>query len=381
MKNTKKLIIVMIIIIFIICIISTILVYLSKKDSEKEITRKIEQGIGDPIEVEYLSEQLNDPTKFFSVENCIKNNLDESFVAEDMNILNEDRIASYAVKGKINEDDENIYVIVRVDNENMTYSIERINNVNDLNQIDLSTDITEINDNGNNTFEYMTISSEDMCRKYLEDFMQKELTNAEEAYSLIDEEYKSIRFPTFEEYQEYIDEYEEVLQNAILSKYSVNMKDDYTEYILVDNYNTSYTVKARGIWDYTIRLDNYTIKIDTYEENYKKLSEEQKVQTNVNIFLQMINTKDYSHAYTLLDERFKNNNFDTLDKFKEYVNNNFFNYNINTTSDISINKEGNNYIYETTIRSGAGSAAETKKLTIIMQLQEGTNFKMSFNAE
>ena len=211
--------------------------------------------------------------------------------------------------------------------------------------------------------------------------VQKELNDPEEAYSLIDEEYKSIRFPTFEEYQAYIEEYQGILQNASLSQYSVEMKEDYTEYILVDNYNTSYTIKAEGIWDYTIRLDNYTIKVDTYEEDYNQLSEEQKVQTNVQIFLQMINTKDYRHAYAVLDETFRNNNFNTLDSFHEYVNNNFFEYNLNTTSNIRVNKEGNTYIYETTIKSGAGSAAETKAFMVIMQLQEGTDFKMSFNIQ
>ena len=116
-------------------------------------------------------------------------------------------------------------------------------------------------------------------------------------------------------------------------------------------------------------------------EEYKKSSIDQKIQANVYIFLQMINTKDYSHAYELLDETFRNNNFDTLDKFKEYVNANFFDYNLNTTSNVDINNEGSTYIYETKIRSGAGSAAETKNLTVIMQLKEGTDFVMSFSLE
>ena len=220
-----------------------------------------------------------------------------------------------------------------------------------------------------------------MCRKYLEDFRQKELNNPEEAYSMLDEDYRNERFPTFEEFQEYVNSCRYMIQYSSLSKYDVEIKDNYTEYILVDNYNNSYTIRTTGIWDYTILLDNYTIKVDTYEEEYNKLSIEQKIQANVYIFLQMINTKDYRHAYELLDETFKNNNFDTLDKFKEYVNENFFDYNLNTTSNVDISNEGNTYIYETVIRSGAGSAAETKNLTVIMQLKEGTDFVMSFSLE
>ena len=94
----------------------------------------------------------------------------------------------------------------------------------------------------------------------------------------------------------------------------------------------------------------------------------------------MINTKDYRHAYELLDSNFKNNNFDTLEKFKQYIQNNFFNYNLNST-DITIKEEGNYYIYETVIKSDSSRAAETKGLNIIMKLQEGTDFVMSFSLD
>ncbi len=382
MENKRKLIIIIGVIVLIICVICIVLLFCLKGNNPSYIDPKdVPEGEGDLLNVEYTSEKLNDPTKFFSVENCIKNNLDENFIAEDMNILNEERIASYAVRGKIGENGEDVYLIVRVDNENSTYTIEEVSDVDDIDRINLETDITQISDNGNNTFEYTTISGEDACRMYLKDFVQKELNNPEEAYSMIDEEYKQERFPTFADYQEYVNGYRTVLENAVLSQYSVEIKDDYVEYILVDNYNTSYTVRAKGVWDYTILLDNYTIKIGTYEEEYSKLKPEQKIQGNVYIFLQMINTKDYSHAYELLDETFRNNNFDTLDKFKEYVNSNFFNYNLDTASEVDISNEGSTYIYETTIRSGAGSAAQSKHLTVIMQLKEGTDFVMSFSLE
>ena len=387
MEKRKKIIIIIGIVVLIICIIcAVLLVYLNKdKSNVSEMEKYIEMGenppVGDEVIIEYNSERLKDPTKFFSVENCIKNNIDPNFFAEDMNILNTERIASYAVKGRIGENAEDIYFLVRIDNENSTYSIEEVENINDINNINLETDITEINDNGNNIFEYTTITTEEMCRRYLQDFTQKELNNSEEAYSMLDIEYKNERFPSFEEYQEYIELCRNRIQYTTLSKYSVEIKDNYTEYILVDNYNNSYTVRATGIWDYTILLDNYTIKVDTYEEEYNKQSTEQKIQANVYIFLQMINTKDYRHVYELLDETFKNNNFDTLDKFKEYINENFFDYNLNTTSNVDISNEGSTYIYETVIRSGAGSAAETKNLTVIMQLKEGTDFVMSFSLE
>lgn len=382
MNNTKKLLIIIgiVIVICIICIIAMLI--LNKNNSNDNInTENLTDAERGPEYVNYVAERLNDPTKFFSVEKYIKDNFDENFVADDMNILNEEIITSYAVQGRVGDSQENVYFIFRVDNDNNTFSIEKVSNVSSLSEINLETDITSIENTGNNEFEYTTISSEEMCRIYLSDFVQKELNNPEEAYSMIDEIYKAERFPTYEDYQEYLNAYRNVLENSVLSKYSVEIKDTYTEYILVDNYNTSYTLRATGVKDYKILLDNYTIKVDTYEEEYSKLQDQDKVQANVYTFLQMINTKDYKHAYEVLDDTFKQNNFDTLDKFKEYVDTNFFSYNLNTTANVDINNEGSTYIYKTKIKSDVGRAAEEKNLTVIMQLKEGTDFVMSFSFE
>lgn len=389
MSKNKKLIIAIAIILVIIAIVTITIILINNK-KEGTIYRNSDgtvEVLPEPeMDIEYAKKELREPTEFFSVEKCIQDNVD-GFSAEKMNYLQGQRIMTYSVYGRINSEDNTEtlekYYIVRVDLENMTYELEEMDDsvYENIDQIKLEDDETEIPNNGNNTFEYEAVSDEEMCRKYLEDFRQKELNNPEEAYSMLDEEYRNERFPTFEEFQEYVNSCRDMIQYSSLSKYDVEIKDNYTEYILVDNYNNSYTIRTTGIWDYTILLDNYTIKVDTYEEEYKKSSIDQKIQANVYIFLQMINTKDYSHAYELLDETFRNNNFDTLDKFKEYVNANFFDYNLNTTSNVDINNEGSTYIYETKIRSGTGSAAETKNLTVIMQLKEGTDFVMSFSLE
>lgn len=384
MDKTKKTIIIIAIVILTIAIgiIITIVVLNNKKEGTiyKNGDGTVEVLPEPKMDLEYEQKELREPTEFFSVEKCIQDNV-EGFSAEKMNYLQGQRIMTYSVYGRINSEEK--YYKVRVDMENMTYELEEISDdiYENLSQIKLEDDETEIPNKGDNIFEYEAVSNVDMCRKYLEDFRQKELNNPEEAYSMLDEDYRNERFPTFEEFQEYVNSCRYMIQYSSLSKYDVEIKDNYTEYILVDNYNNSYTIRTTGIWDYTILLDNYTIKVDTYEEEYNKLSIEQKIQANVYIFLQMINTKDYSHAYELLDETFRNNNFDTLDKFKEYVNTNFFNYNLNTTSNMDISNEGSTYIYETKIRSGAGSVAETKNLTVIMQLKEGTDFVMSFSLE
>lgn len=387
MKDSKKMIIICIIVVLIICVICGVLLYLSNnKDNgnanevQQQLTDENGSPIGDTVDVEYSNERLNDPTRFFSVEKYIQDNYNENFVAEDMNVLYSERITSYAVQGRIGDNSENkVYFIFRADPQNSTYSMEEQDNVNSLDSIDLRTDITEINNTGNNTFEYTTVNSEQMCRIYLNDYKDKELNNPEEAYSMLDDEYKKIRFPTYEDFQEYLNEYRNIIQNSVLTSYYSEIKDDYTEYILVDNYNNSYTVRSTGIWDYKIMLDNYTIKVDTYEKEYNNLDDEAKVQANIHIFLQMINTKDYTHAYEKLADGFKSNYFNTLESFEDYMKNNWFSYNI--LADIDISEEANSYVCNVTLRDGAGSAANQTNKTIIMQLREGTDYVMSFTVE
>lgn len=381
MGKQKRLIILISIILFVICILGISLLILNRNDSKKQAEENLKNGEGDPETIIYNMEILDDPTKFFSVEDAIKKHINENFVAEDMRILNGMRIVSYSVKGKLRDVEEELYFIFRVDMQNNTFDIEEVKNVKNIDSINLENNITEILDNGNNYFEYSTVNTEEMCRKYLQDFKEKELTNPQEAYLMLDEEYKNIRFPTYDIYLDYLNNCRNMIEESVLIQYYAESKEDYNEYILVDNYENAYTIRTKGIWDYKIMLDNYTIKVDSYEENYAKLSDEEKIQANVHIFLQMINTNDYNHAYELLDNTFKTNNFETLDKFKEYMNNNFFKYNLDTASEVLIQNQGSTYIYETVIRSSAASAAQRKNLTVIMQLREGTDFVMSFSVE
>lgn len=373
---------IILIVIIILCSICGIAIYILKQnktgiiETENEATGEI---IGDE-KVEYKANNLNDPVKFFSIQSCIQNNIDSSFIAKDMNLLEGDRIYSYSVYGST-ETKEKIFYIFRVDIENMTFLLEDVSdNYSNINNINLETKIEKIEENGKNTFEYITMSNEDICRFYLENFTTLELKNTEEAYSMLNEDYKEERFVTFDNYKEYVNECKEIIEISVLTKYSVEYFDDYIRYTLVDTYNNTYIIEATGVMNYTVKLDNYTIKVENYNEDYSNLSDDNKVQTNVYIFLQMINTKDYNHAYELLDNTFKNNNFNTIQKFKEYIKNNFFNYNLDVR-EVTIKQEGNYYIYETTIKSNSGNDAEAKTLTVIMQLKEGTDFVMSFNVE
>ncbi len=327
--------------------------------------------------INYQLNNVRDPVAFYSVEKAIKKYNDENFTAEKMKYLEGKRINSYLVEGKSKNENKKCFIL-KVDIYNLTCEINEIKS-NSINEIKLEIEEKEIQENGNNNFEYIQMSYEDMARMYYKEIIQMELNDYEKAYSMLDEKYKGIRFPTIESYKKYIEEMQDILKNSVISKYNFEEKEEYREYILVDNFNNSYTIRATGVKEYKILLDNYTIKVDTYEEEYNKQEEEEKVKYNIYIFIQMINTKDYSNAYTLLAKGFKDNYFKTEKAFEEYMKDKWFNYNLQT--ELNIKQEGKNYVCDLTLRDGPGAASKQANKTIIMQLKEGTDFVMSFTVE
>lgn len=267
--STKKQKLIMVIVFLIILLIALLITLKVLDDKEKENVEgtihvtssgRAEALPEGDMNIKYDPKELREPTEFFSVEQCIKNNLNENFKAEKMNYLQGERIITYSVFGtislsNINEVEEK-YLEVRVDMSNMTFEIKDLsnNNYENINQIELKDDETAIVDNGNNSFEYIAVSNEEMCNKYLEDFKQKELYNPEEAYSLLAEETKEQKFPTLENFQTYINNNKIQIENSKLEKYTVNRLEDYTEYIIIDNYDNSYFIRTTGVIDYTINI-------------------------------------------------------------------------------------------------------------------------------
>ena len=100
---------------------------------------------------------------------------------------------------------------------------------------------------------------------------------------------------------------------------------------------------------------------------------------NIEKIISALNDKDYGYVYNKLDEKFKNNKFNNIDSFKEYMNNVVFDS--NKAEYLNFSEEGNTYIYNIKIKSANEEVNESKSVTIIMKLLEGTDFVMSFNVE
>lgn len=383
MKKKKLLIVLIGILIIGIVICITLLIFIKKNKATFNNTHNDDIPIAEEeFKITYNSEKVKVASQFFAIETCIKKELNETFEAKDMRVLYKEKtsIYNYSVYGQLkNENNRNVYYIVTVDMDKMTYRIQEVKNtINNIEEIDLETNVEKIESNEKNSIKFEAISNEKLCKIYYEKWTNLERENPQEAYEKLDEEYKKIRFPTFEEYMEYLNDNIESIERGVLSQYSVEYKDNYKQCILSDTFKNIFIINVEGVMDYKIQLDNYTIKSEDYNKTYKEMKTKDKVSANCYIFMQMINSKDYKHAYQLLDETFKQNNFNTIEKFKAYVKNEFFKYNYYPDS-FSIEQKDEYFVTSFDIRSSSASAADRKKINIIMDLKENADFVMSFS--
>ena len=298
---------------------------------------------------------------------------DQSFITLKIRKIVNDDLNQYVVKGFTQTQDEfkeEKTYIVNFNLKEGAFSIEPITNTDNIETIEVKN--TEVIRNNSNMIPNVLASAENITKEYFNMLKRMLLVAPEYAYTYLDDEYKEKRFGSYEKFLEYINENYNNIYTLVLSKYQVNTYEDYIEYVCVDTKGNYYLFKEASIME-----DTYTIKSETYIENYNTLKDPEKASVNVDIFIQMINTKDYHHAYEVLAEGFKNNYFPTEEDFKNYMKKNFYDYNvlkINTSTN-----EGTVYIFKSTLTNGGNTETENQNKTFNVLLGEGTDFTISFN--
>lgn len=238
-------------------------------------------------------------------------------------------------------------------------------------------ELEKIENNNYNMFEYKKMETQEIINDYFSRYKQATMFDVEEAYNLLNEEYKKQRFGNLEEYKKYIKENLSNLISCKLEKYEVEDEEDYKEYICIDQKNNYYIFREISINKYNIILDTYTIDIPQFIETYNSASAQKKVALNIQKFIQAINTKDYNYAYNCLSDGFKNNYFKTLDSFTIYIQDNFFE--INTPEYKTFSETSGLYKYAVDFKDYTKAKEGNIEKTFIIQLNEGTDFEISFN--
>ncbi len=253
-----------------------------------------------------------------------------------------------------------------------------LNNVKVGDKVDINKFKYEIEKNKNNTFEYQDSSNESMSREYFSNYQFRLLHNKEMAYAQLNEEYSKAKFDKIEDFEKYVTNNIMEFSKSNMSAYQVSSKENYTQYICVDENKRYYIFRAKSIFDYDVILDTYTIDIPEFTTKYNEAGDREKVVLNINKFMLALNDKDYKYAYSVLANSFKEKNFPTYESFEQYVKSNFFEKNKFDYIEFG-NEAGTYYTYEINITDETGKSNKTVTKTFIMLLNEGTKFEISFN--
>ena len=129
----------------------------------------------------------------------------------------------------------------------------------DKNKPQISDKYQELKNYKDNEYIPVYISDNDMAKIYLNDFISTAITDPQVSYSLLDDEYRNLKYPT---YQSYYENYILGLDlNVTMSKFYKESDAGYLYFGVYDNKENLYIFKTKGVMQYKVYLDDYTVKI------------------------------------------------------------------------------------------------------------------------
>lgn len=343
-----------------------------------------QENISQDNVLEYVDVLDKEDLTEYQVNNLeISVNIDQMYY-KDLNT----NTSSYYINGifeyNVNSKQIEFRLLANVDSNNSTFYIypttyveEKYPSVESLSMY--QNEIDSIPKNSYNTFSFVNIEDATIIRDYLYNYKDKIVKDISASYDMIEEEYKNIKFPTLEEYEAYINKNKQELLSISFSKYLVNKKSEYTEYICIDTKGNYYIFKETAIMDYKILLDNYTVNTEEFMEEYDGSNDEEKVALNIEKIVQAMNVHDYKYIFDKLDETFRNNNWGSEEAFEQYMRENFpLHYEVEYTT---YSNEGSTYVQQINLTDITGETEGTISLNIIMQLKDNYEFVMSFSVQ
>ncbi|MBR3003061.1 MAG: hypothetical protein IKF38_05855 [Clostridia bacterium] len=297
-------------------------------------------------------------------------------------------VRTYLVNGKIYNKDTNentdISLIVNIDYGNKSFEIGEFGKtyskyINGTTvQEEIKNEIKSIEKNTYNQFEIInSLDEKSIMKYYFEQFILSVKYNVQEAYSVLDSKYRENRFENISNFENYVKENINDFEKNILVKYQIKEYDAYKEYLCKDNYGNFYIFKEKEPMNYTVMLDQYTVEDKIFTDNYKAQDKKGKAKMNLNKFEQMLNRKDYTSAYNVLNKEFKEKYFNSEDKFIEYVTKNFYRYNDFSYSEIVLENE--KYKVTTTVANSQNSFRENTAKRFKVELLDNGSFSISFD--
>lgn len=353
-------------------------------DIQEEISYKAYSIILNCIEnyIQYNNEADEEKLSAILEETAIIEKYDEIYYLQIEKIYKIERIndTTYFVKTIL--DDKNVYFVVNVDYITKSYNIRKsteseFENARENKVAQKYLQSIEIENNENNEIYDKDLTNKQIANKYFYNYIKLAVNKPEIAFNILEKNYKLKKFNNdINSYKEYVEENKEKIINSAIINLKVEAQENYKKYVIQDVYERTYTITEYNYSNYTIELEEYEFESDEEKEEYSKLSSKEKVKSNIEKIFKLLDEKEYSKVYEKLNDEFRKNNFSTLESFKQYARNTFFDYNM--LGQIVIEEQGTNYVIIVPYKDGTSSAAEKRTKTFVMKLLEGTEFEISF---
>ena len=347
-------------------------------EEEKEITKN---AIYNLLSKEYI--EKNGIT-IDNIQEKLGNYKDVVIIIDNMYTVDaSENVKVYFVYGKVieveNKKKTEFDMMISMDSINMTYEICPSGYEYKVEKgKELIIDLNEIENREYNKYRFKVVDNETYCKDLVSDYKDRLIYDLENAYNMLDEQYRKAKFDSFVEFEKYVQNNYNKLITINIKKYGKDPTEDYIQYVFEDRQGKEYIFKEETTMKYSVILDTYTLDLPEFIQKYENSNTQEKVILNLNKFMLAINDKDYKYAYNTLADSFKQNNFPTLESFEAYAKQNFFDN--NEFEYRNYDSEGETYYtYAVTISDGNGQDTKTISKTFIIQLKEGTDFVLSFN--
>ena len=109
----------------------------------------------------------------------------------------------------------------------------------------------------------INITYDQMAKIYLQDYVYKLIYKREEAYNLLDENYRNKKFTSFEHFNTYIDNIMSIrLKEMNVKKYAITEQNEFRYFDIYDSGDNLFIIKENGVMQYTVFFDRYTTNLE-----------------------------------------------------------------------------------------------------------------------
>lgn len=354
-----------------------LLTYYNNKQEQTQNTKNILYSYFDEDFINYKKLTLDNIEDYLGKYNNLYVDINQVKYIESINL------AVYFINGQVVEKEtkisNNYNLMLVIDSQNSTFNLYTEDYIKERNWNNFSKDSFEIlgyskiENRIYNKYSYELIDDDTYCNTMFENFISRLKYNKEYSYSILDETYKEKKFQDLKAFEKYVENLQ--LDGIWLNQYKINKGEKNKEIICVDNKGRIWMFYEKTVMNYKVILDTYTVDLPEFIKSYNKSNEQEKTALNIKKIVDALNDEDYRYVYSKLADSFKEQNFKTLEAFEAYAKETF---GIDNELELGRYEKTNNYeTYSITLKNNKSSVTKT----IIMDLQDGTNFVFSFNVE